>query len=72
MLSKGLKGLHAQLNPFKEGMLKVSDLHTIAWEMSGNPDGKPVLILHGGPGGGMANFYRGFFNPDLYKIVQFD
>jgi len=52
--------------------LKVSDLHSIYWEASGNPEGKPVLVLHGGPGGGSQPSYRGFFDPSYYKIVQFD
>ncbi|EAR84013.1 proline iminopeptidase (macronuclear) [Tetrahymena thermophila SB210] len=64
--------LYKYLEPFKTGLLKVSDLHTVAWEISGNPDGKPVIVLHGGPGGGSEPFYRGYFDPEVYKIVQLD
>ena len=53
-------------------MLQVSDIHSLYWEISGNPEGKPVVILHGGPGGGSVPFYRGFFDPTFYKIVIFD
>jgi len=66
------KGLYEILKPFKSGFLKVSNIHTIYWEVSGNPNGKPAIILHGGPGGGMAQFYYGFFDPEIYQIVQMD
>jgi proline iminopeptidase len=58
--------------PYNEGKLKVSQLHTIHYEQSGNPQGKPVVILHGGPGGGGAPMYRQYFNPDKWRIVMFD
>ena len=45
-------GLFPAFEPYQTGMLKVSDIHTIYWEASGNPKGKPVMVLHGGPGGG--------------------
>lgn len=66
------KTLYKQLEPFLTGFLKVSNIHTVAWEVSGNPTGKPVVILHGGPGGGSEPFYRGFFDPEVYRIVQLD
>lgn len=53
-------------------MLPVSDLHTLYWEISGNPDGIPVVFLHGGPGSGTSPFQRTFFNPEKYKIILFD
>lgn len=71
-MSIARKILHALTEPFITGFLKVSEIHTIAWEISGNPDGKPIVVLHGGPGGGMVDFYRGFFDPKVYKIVQLD
>lgn len=58
--------------PFETGMLSVSKIHNIYYEVSGTPEGKPVIILHGGPGGGSQPFYRGFFDPSYYRIVQFD
>lgn len=56
----------------EKGMLKVSDLHTIYWEVSGVADGVPVVVLHGGPGGGSMPDYRRYFNPEKYNIVIFD
>jgi len=53
-------------------MLKVSDIHTLYYELSGNRKGKPVVFVHGGPGGGTSEKDRTFFNPDKYKIVLFD
>jgi proline iminopeptidase len=53
-------------------MLKVSEIHSIYWEVSGNPEGKPVIILHGGPGGGSSPSYRRYFDKTAYRIVQFD
>ena len=44
--------LYPPIEPYDEGMLSVSQLHTIAWEKSGNPSGLPVIVIHGGPGGG--------------------
>ena len=53
-------------------MLKVSELHTCYFEESGNPHGKPVICVHGGPGGGSDPFYRRFFDPAVYRIIQID
>jgi proline iminopeptidase len=53
-------------------MLRVSELHEIYFEESGNPNGKPVVFVHGGPGGGTDPSQRGFFNPDVYRIILFD
>ncbi|KIL67652.1 hypothetical protein M378DRAFT_269450 [Amanita muscaria Koide BX008] len=58
--------------PFEVGALKVSDLHTLYYEVSGKSDGNPVVFLHGGPGGGTEPTDRAFFNPEKYKIVLFD
>ena len=56
----------------QSGHLQVSELHSIYWEESGNPEGKPVVFVHGGPGGGVSPATRGFFNPEKYRIIQFD
>lgn len=64
--------LHPILEPFKTGHLKVSDLHEIYYEVSGNPEGLPVVFIHGGPGGGSKPDYSGYFNPKKFKIVLFD
>jgi proline iminopeptidase len=53
-------------------MLDVGDGHRIYWEAAGNPNGKPAVILHGGPGSGMSDRARRMFDPDRYLIVQFD
>ncbi|MGW5323731.1 prolyl aminopeptidase [Rhodococcus pyridinivorans] len=53
-------------------MLDVGDGQQLYWEVSGNPQGKPVVFLHGGPGGGTAPQHRSFFDPDAYRIVLFD
>ncbi len=66
------RGLYLPMEPFNSGMLPVSDLHQIYFEESGNPDGKPVVFVHGGPGGGTDASQRGYFNPALYRIILFD
>jgi proline iminopeptidase len=67
-----MKTLYDPIEPFDTGMLSVSDLHTLYYEQCGNPAGKPVVFLHGGPGGGLATDYRRFFDPAVYRIVLFD
>jgi proline iminopeptidase len=64
--------LYPALRARRTGRLKVSALHEIYYEESGNPDGKPVVFLHGGPGGGTDPRMRRFFNPRRYRIVLFD
>ncbi len=64
--------LYPEIEPFETGMLKVTDGHTLYWELSGNPQGKPVVFLHGGPGGGSSPDHRRQFNPEKYKILVFD
>lgn len=53
-------------------MLAVDDIHTLYWEECGNPQGEPVLFLHGGPGAGLSPKHRRFFDPAHYRIVLFD
>lgn len=60
------------LEPLRTGRLRVSELHEIYYEESGAPDGKPVVFLHGGPGGASEPEHRRFFDPRLYRIVLFD
>lgn len=67
-----LRSLYPAIEPFDRGMLKVSDLHTLYYEQSGNPNGKPVVFVHGGPGGGTNPKCRRFFDPAVYRIVLFD
>lgn len=67
-----MKTLYEPIEPYQTGMLAVSPVHTIYYEQCGNPDGKPVVFLHGGPGGGLVALYRRFFDPKAYRIVLFD
>ncbi|HKP45852.1 MAG TPA: prolyl aminopeptidase [Pyrinomonadaceae bacterium] len=67
-----MKNLYPEIEPFDTGRLKVSDIHQLYYEQCGNPKGKPVVFLHGGPGGGLVSDYRRYFNPDRYRIVLFD
>jgi proline iminopeptidase len=64
--------LFPPIEPYRSGMLAVDELHTLYWEECGNPDGMPVLFLHGGPGGGVTARHRRFFDPAAYRIVLFD
>lgn len=65
-------GLYPDIEPFRTGYLPVSDGHTVYYEESGNPVGKPALFIHGGPGGGTDPKQRRFFDPRAYRIVLFD
>jgi len=64
--------LYPKIEPYSTGMLSVSDLHTIFWERAGNPNGQPVIVIHGGPGGGSQPGYRQYFDPKKFDIIQFD
>jgi proline iminopeptidase len=67
-----MRELYPAIAPYDSGMLPVSDLHTLYYEQAGNPQGKPIVVLHGGPGGGIEPFYHQYFNPDKWRIVLFD
>lgn len=64
--------LYPPIEPHRTGRLRVSERHDIYFEESGNPEGKPVVFLHGGPGGGTDPKQRRFFDPAKYRIVLFD
>lgn len=66
------KKLYPPIDPYDRGRLKVSGIHEIYFEVSGNPDGQPVVVCHGGPGGGTTPSMRRFFNPEKYRIILFD
>jgi len=72
MPTRSRRRLYPRLRPYRYGRLRVSDVHELYYEESGNPDGKPVVFLHGGPGGGTSPEQRRFFNPKHYRIVLFD
>jgi len=61
--------LYPEIAPFNESLVPVSALHTVHFEQCGNPNGTPVLFVHGGPGGGIDPIYRQFFNPDKYHVI---
>lgn len=61
--------LYPEIDPHNTSTLRVSELHTLFFEQAGNPDGKPALFLHGGPGVGILPNYRRFFDPGFYRIV---
>lgn len=66
------EALYPPIEPYETGMLIAGEGQRIYWECSGNPDGKPVVFLHGGPGGGTDPWHRQFFDPEKYRIVLFD
>lgn len=67
-----MRDLYPPLEPYRSGTLAVSNLHTLYFEESGNPQGKPVVFLHGGPGGGTLPIYRQYFDPQRWRIILFD
>lgn len=67
-----LRTLYPAIEPYDHGMLAVGDGHEIYWEVCGNPEGKPAVFLHGGPGGGLAPDYRRYFDPEEYRVVLFE
>ena len=64
--------LYPPIEPYQTGRLRLDDIHTMYWEQSGNPDGVPVVFLHGGPGAGATPVHLRFFDPRRYRIVVFD
>lgn len=64
--------LYPEIEPNKTGFLDVGDGHSVYFEESGNPKGKPVIFLHGGPGGGTDPKHRRYFNPNEYRIILLD
>ena len=67
-----MKTLYDPIEPYDQGMLAVSPVHNIYYEQCGNPQGQPVVFLHGGPGGGIVPEYRQFFDPEAYRVILFD
>ena len=67
-----MNNLYPPIEPYADGMLDVGDRQRIHWEISGNAEGKPAVLLHGGPGSGLNRGSSRFFDPEAYRIVQFD
>ncbi len=64
--------LFPEIGPYESGYLPLSDGHVMYWEQVGNPLGKPVLFLHGGPGAGAGTVHRRFFDPGVWRVIIFD
>lgn len=64
--------MYPEIEPYDHGMLDVGDGHHVYWEVCGNPDGKPAVVLHGGPGSGCNTNMRRYFDPEAYRVVLFD
>ncbi len=67
-----MRSLYPDIRPYQTHSLKVTERHTLYVEESGNPEGLPVLFIHGGPGAGCEAYHRRFFNPEIYRIILFD
>jgi proline iminopeptidase len=67
-----MREFYPEIEPFQTGLLKVSSLHTLYFEQVGNPQGKPIVFVHGGPGGGVDPSMRRFFDPKVWRIILFD
>jgi proline iminopeptidase len=67
-----MRDLYPPISPYATATLPVSDRHTIYYEQAGNPNGKPLIFLHGGPGGGIEPLYRQYFDPEKWRIILFD
>ena len=65
-----MRPLYPEIAPYNEFSLQVSDIHTIHVEESGNKNGKPVIFLHGGPGGGIEPVYSQYFNSKKWRIIN--
>jgi len=68
----GKLDLFPRIEPYGHGLLAVGDGHSLYWEQLGNPEGVPVVFLHGGPGAGASTTHRRFFDPETYRIIIFD
>ncbi|MEV1331439.1 prolyl aminopeptidase [Micromonospora costi] len=64
--------MYPAVEPYAHGLLDVGDGQLVYWETCGNPDGKPAVVLHGGPGSGATAGWRRYFDPDRYRVVLFD
>ncbi|WP_372451176.1 prolyl aminopeptidase [Nonomuraea rhizosphaerae] len=67
-----MRRVHPPIEPYDHGRLDAGDGHLVYWEVCGNPAGKPVLVVHGGPGSGCTPGQRRVFDPERYRIILFD
>lgn len=71
-MSNTARTLYPPIEPFQTGMLDTGEGHTLYWELCGNPQGKPAVFLHGGPGSGCTADHRRLFDPEKYCVLLFD
>jgi len=64
--------MYPEIQPYAHGFLNTEDGHQVYWELCGNPEGKPAIFLHGGPGSGCSAVHRRLFDPEHYKVLLFD
>jgi proline iminopeptidase len=64
--------LYPAIEPYASGLLEVGDGQRVYWEACGNPEGKPAVALHGGPGSGCSPWFRRLFDPHAYRLILFD
>lgn len=64
--------MYSPIEPYRTGMLDTGDGHQVYWELCGNPEGKPAIFLHGGPGSGCSTNHRRLFDPTRYNVLLFD
>ena len=67
-----MAGLFPEIEPYDSGHLRVDEVHSVYFEQCGNPEGKPAVFVHGGPGGGSSPVHRRFWDPHVYRIILFD
>ena len=64
--------MYSNIEPYNQGHIRVSDVHSLYFEECGNPNGQPVVFFHGGPGGNTSPFYRKLFHPQKFRTILFD
>ena len=69
---RAVQYLYPPIDPFDQRLVSVGDGHQVYMEQSGNPDGVPVVVLHGGPGGGCSPAMRRYFDPSVFRVILFD
>ena len=70
--TRSVRDFFPRIEPYAQGLLDLDGVHRMYWEQCGNPNGTPVLFMHGGPGAGASPAHRRFFDPAFYRIVVFD
>ena len=67
-----MRNLYPDITPYRTHQINVDEPHVLYVEESGNPEGIPVIFIHGGPGAGCEAYHRRFFDPNVYRIILFD